>query len=181
MRYLALGDSYTIGTGASDGSRSWPSIIAARMGVELTNPAVNGFTTLDLIRHELPYLERSRPDFVSILIGVNDLVQGRTPDQYRESLKVIYDRISALNLMPGSVAVMFPSTPSRLNVLMVPVGSPALVHMSPPVSHSTNVVVTLSGRRSKHVRETLPNNDHDLGYAFARRWFCVVANSAEQH
>ncbi len=106
MRYLALGDSYTVGTGASDESRSWPSIIAARMGVELTNPAVNGFTTLDLIRHELPYLERSRPDFVSILIGVNDLVQGRTPDQYRESLKVIYDRISALNLMQGSVAAV---------------------------------------------------------------------------
>src|SRR2546430_11997915 len=74
------------------------------MGDELTNPSVNGFTTLDLIRHELPYLERPRPDFVSILIGVNDLVQGRTPDQYRESLKVIYDRVSALNLMEGPVA-----------------------------------------------------------------------------
>jgi len=106
LRYLALGDSYTIGTGASDESRSWPSVIAARMGDELTNPAVNGFTTLDLIRHELPYLERPRPDFVSILIGVNDLVQGRTPDQYRESLKVIYDRVSALNLMEGRVAAV---------------------------------------------------------------------------
>src|SRR5256885_16264305 len=75
IRYLALGDSYTIGTGASDESRSWPSIIAARMGAELTNPAVNGFTTLDLVRHELPYLQSSMPDFVSILIGVNDLFQ----------------------------------------------------------------------------------------------------------
>ena len=49
LHYLALGDSYTIGTGASDESHSWPAIIAARLGAELTNPAVNGFTTLDLM------------------------------------------------------------------------------------------------------------------------------------
>src|SRR5256714_8333766 len=94
MRYLALGDSYTIGTGASDESHSWPSIIASRLPAELTNPAVNGYTTLDLIREELPYLERVQPDLVSILIGVNDLVQGRTEQQYRESLHTIYDAVA---------------------------------------------------------------------------------------
>ncbi len=91
LKYLALGDSYTIGTGASDESHSWPSIIAQRLNAELTNPAVNGFTTLDLIQHELPLVKRLRPDFVSVLIGVNDLVRGRTLDQYRESLITIYD------------------------------------------------------------------------------------------
>lgn len=94
MKYLALGDSYTIGTGASDGSHAWPSIIAARLNAELTNPAVNGYTTLDLIRDELPYLERIEPDLVTVLIGVNDLVQGRTPQEYRESLRIIYDAVS---------------------------------------------------------------------------------------
>ena len=29
---------------------------------------------------ELPLLERVNPDLVSVLIGVNDLVQGRTPE-----------------------------------------------------------------------------------------------------
>ena len=110
LTYLALGDSYTIGTGASDESRSWPSIIAERLKAELTNPAVNGFSTLDLIRDELPYLQRVRPDLVSVLIGVNDLVQGRTPDQYRKSLQAIYDRVAALNLPEGRVvAVSIPS------------------------------------------------------------------------
>ena len=58
MRYLALGDSYTIGTGASSPAHSWPAIIAQRLRqqtgtqVDLDNPAVNGFTTLDLIKHE---------------------------------------------------------------------------------------------------------------------------------
>jgi lysophospholipase L1-like esterase len=97
VRYLALGDSYTIGTGASDDSHSWPSIIASRLGAELTNPAVNGFTTLDLIPHELPYLVRVKPDLVTILIGVNDLVQGRSPDAYRRSLATIYDEVAKVS------------------------------------------------------------------------------------
>lgn len=103
MRYLALGDSYTIGTGASDPSHSWPSIIASRLGAELTNPAVNGYTTLDLIREELPYLERVKPDLVSILIGVNDLVQGRSIDQYRQSLATIYDAIDGRPVVAVSI------------------------------------------------------------------------------
>ena len=108
-RYLALGDSYTIGTGASDQSHSWPSIIARRLDVELTNPAVNGYTTLDLIRDELPYLERLKPDLVSILIGVNDLVQGRSPEQYRDSLTRIYDAVAGLGVKPQVAAVSIPT------------------------------------------------------------------------
>ena len=103
LRYLALGDSYTIGTGASDESRSWPSIIASRIGAELTNPAVNGYTTLDVIRDELPHLDRVGPDLVSILVGVNDLVQGRSAAAYRESLATIYDAIAA---SPSRVAAV---------------------------------------------------------------------------
>src|SRR5437762_12088285 len=107
IRYLALGDSYTIGTGASDESRSWPSIIGSRLGAELTNPAVNGYTTLDLIRDELPYLDRVRPDVASILIGVNDLVQGRSAERYRESLATIYD--AAATGVPQVAAVSIPT------------------------------------------------------------------------
>jgi len=109
LKYLALGDSYTIGTGASDQSRSWPSIIAQRLNAELTNPAVNGYTTLDLIRDEVPYLERLRPELVSILIGVNDLVQGRQPDQYQDSLSRIYDAVLDLETPPRVVAISIPT------------------------------------------------------------------------
>jgi acyl-CoA thioesterase I len=115
IKYLALGDSYTIGTGASDASRAWPSIIAARLEhktadqVELTNPAVNGFTTDDLIAHELPYVARLKPDLVTVLIGVNDLVRGRSPDHYRAGLIRIYDEIAALRLPAGRhLAVSIP-------------------------------------------------------------------------
>jgi acyl-CoA thioesterase-1 len=47
---------------------------------------------------------------VSVLIGVNDLVQGRPLQQYRESLVEIYDAIAALRLRPGRVlAVSIPN------------------------------------------------------------------------
>jgi len=101
LRYLALGDSYTIGTGASDPSRAWPSIIARRLehemglAVELTNPAVNGFTTEDLIEHELPDLARLRPDLVTVLIGVNDRVRDRSATHYGAVLRRIYDEIAS--------------------------------------------------------------------------------------
>jgi lysophospholipase L1-like esterase len=74
------------------------------------NPAVNGFTTLDLIRRELRHLEEFRPDFVTVLVGVNDLVQGRFIEQYRDSLAKIYDRIAALKLARGhAVAISIPT------------------------------------------------------------------------
>jgi lysophospholipase L1-like esterase len=73
------------------------------LGADLTNPAVNGYTTLDLIRDELNFLERIEPDVVSVLIGVNDLVQGRTPQEYRESLTTIYDAVSGRQVVAVSI------------------------------------------------------------------------------
>src|SRR5260370_41930118 len=110
MRYVALGDSYTIGTGASHESHNFPSILssllagASRSEVVLTNPAVNGFTTLDLIAKELDRVNGLQPDVVTVLIGVNDLVQNRSAEEYKASLTTIYDRIAAMRLAPERVA-----------------------------------------------------------------------------
>jgi acyl-CoA thioesterase I len=114
--YLALGDSYTIGTGASDAAHSWPSIVANRLRqqtgqeVTLTNPAVNGFTTKDLIERELPLVTRLKPDLVTILIGVNDLVRERTPAEYRTSLVRIYGEVEKEKVPNGrAFAVSIPN------------------------------------------------------------------------
>jgi lysophospholipase L1-like esterase len=40
---------------------------------------------------------------VSVLIGVNDLVQGRTPEQYRQSLRQIYDAVAGRKVFAVSI------------------------------------------------------------------------------
>jgi acyl-CoA thioesterase I len=108
MRYLALGDSFTIGTGTTP-DRSFPAMLVRRWtdrgrAWDLRNPAVNGYTTDDLIRDELPLVETYAPDLVTILIGANDIVAalslgGATSpadaDRYRAQLRRIHERVRA--------------------------------------------------------------------------------------
>jgi lysophospholipase L1-like esterase len=71
---------------------------------------VGGFTTLDLIARELSHVRRLRPDLISILIGVNDLVRGRTAGDYRASLVAIYDEVAARKAADGRVfAISLPN------------------------------------------------------------------------
>jgi lysophospholipase L1-like esterase len=98
-RYLALGDSFTIGTGTTP-NRSFPAKLArawrdAGADVELQNPAVNGYTTDDLIAEELPLVASFRPNLVTLLIGANDIVQGSREDRYRAQLARIHTAIRA--------------------------------------------------------------------------------------
>ena len=61
--------------------------------VVLSNPAVNGYTTDDLIREELPLVASFEPTLVTLLIGANDIVGGSTEDRYRRQLRRIHDRL----------------------------------------------------------------------------------------
>jgi acyl-CoA thioesterase-1 len=92
LRYVALGDSYTIGTSVTEAER-WPNQLVARVAeLELVaNLAVNGFTSRDVIAVELPRLDALRPDFITVLIGVNDVVQGVPAETYRENVRRILD------------------------------------------------------------------------------------------
>ena len=97
VRYVALGDSYTIGTSVSEGER-WPNQLAARIPeLELVgNPAVNGYSSADLIDRELPVLDELGPELVTVLIGVNDVVQGVPDTVYRANVETILDRLQEL-------------------------------------------------------------------------------------
>ena len=115
IRYVALGDSYTIGTGLEDEARSFPSLLAKRLtketgiDVALANLGVNGYTTTDLIREELPVARDLRPGLVTILIGANDVVQRSTEAAYRSRMAEIYDALTGLPLPPAMVVPV--STP----------------------------------------------------------------------
>ncbi|OGO55506.1 MAG: hypothetical protein A2V84_03325 [Chloroflexi bacterium RBG_16_70_13] len=100
LRYVALGDSYTIGTSVGAHER-WPDQLVAALGPApptvglVANLAVNGFTSADVIAVELPALDGLEPDFVTVLIGVNDVVQGVPEATYRRNVGGILDALVA--------------------------------------------------------------------------------------
>lgn len=98
IRYVALGDSYTIGEGASE-AESWPRILTNHLkkdgvNIELiANPSVTGWTTQDVINNELRIYDAANPTFATLLIGVNDWVQGVDAATFEKNLKFILDHM----------------------------------------------------------------------------------------
>jgi len=114
-RFLALGDSYTIGEGVVDEDR-WPNQLAQalrRSGVEIDDPVIiarTGWTTDELSAamdsHEFhpPY------ELVTLLIGVNNQYRGRNLGNYRAEFRALLQRAIALagNRPPRVVVVSIP-------------------------------------------------------------------------
>ena len=59
----------------------------------VANLGVNGYTSADLIREELPALDGLAPDFATVLIGVNDVVQGVPLPTYEANVATILDTL----------------------------------------------------------------------------------------
>jgi lysophospholipase L1-like esterase len=96
MRYVALGDSYTIGTSVQRVERFPDQLVGAVPELDLVaNLGVNEYTTADLIRDELSALDRLAPEFVTLLIGVNDVVQGVPAEVYEANVVEILDALLA--------------------------------------------------------------------------------------
>lgn len=96
LRYVALGDSYTIGTSVTEAARFPNQLVSQVPGLELVaNLGVNGFTSRDLIEVELPKVAALRSDVVTVLIGVNDVVQGVSSSTYKDNVISILDELVA--------------------------------------------------------------------------------------
>ena len=116
-RYLALGDSYTIGEGVSANER-WPRQLAVavrRAGISLGDPdivAKTGWTTMELLAALDALSPPMRDDYalVSLLIGVNDHYRGLGVRAFREGFLRLLAR--AVHYAGGeSSAVLVPSIP----------------------------------------------------------------------
>ncbi|MFD2533106.1 SGNH/GDSL hydrolase family protein [Gracilimonas halophila] len=97
VSYLALGDSYTIGTGI-DEKNNWPNqlseaLISKNLTVDTTQViAVNGWTTTDLKNGITETSPDSSFDLVSLLIGVNNQYQGLDIELYRTEFRELIEQ-----------------------------------------------------------------------------------------
>jgi lysophospholipase L1-like esterase len=98
-RYLALGDSYTIGEGVGVEDR-WPVRLAAALrscGIPIDEPRIiarTGWTTgelLEAMANASPQLPADH-DLVTLLIGVNDQYRGHGIDAYRSAFDTLLAR-----------------------------------------------------------------------------------------
>jgi acyl-CoA thioesterase-1 len=128
-RWLALGDSFTIGTGTTQ-DRSFPAVLTrlwADRGrkVLLRNPAVNGYRTDDLIAQELPLVAEFRPTLVTLLIGANDIVAGSAEGRYRDQLRLIHARVRSD--APAAAVYTLPQPDWSLSKAGTAFGEPAAI------------------------------------------------------
>lgn len=101
IRYAVIGDSYSCGEGATP-NEAWPALLTQHLKSEgldvdlVSNPSVTGWTTKDAIDKELPKFVSSNPNFATLLIGVNDWVQGVDETTFRNRLSYLVDQMLAV-------------------------------------------------------------------------------------
>ena len=88
MKYLALGDSYTIGESVAMQDR-WPNQLAAQLskrGISIDKPSIiatTGWRTDNLANAITIAKPKEEFDLVSLLIGVNNQYQNRSIEQFK--------------------------------------------------------------------------------------------------
>ncbi|MFA5048205.1 MAG: SGNH/GDSL hydrolase family protein [Patescibacteria group bacterium] len=118
--FVALGDSLTAGVGATIDTQSWPYLVADRLAdqygkVRLVNLGQPGVKSADLLSWQLPSAIAFKPDYATLLIGVNDIHNHVSVDDFIKNVSLIIDELQ---------------TKTRAKVLLINIpyiGSPRLV------------------------------------------------------
>lgn len=115
LKFLALGDSYTIGEGISE-AQCWPVQLVSALrecGWQMANPSIiarTGWTTSELAKAIQKAKLKPGYNLVSLGIGVNNQYRGLSPDMYRvEFAQLLHEAV----LQAGD-------DPSRVFVISIP-------------------------------------------------------------
>jgi lysophospholipase L1-like esterase len=91
-RYLALGDSYTIGESVAEADR-FPNQLARTLGIAPPQIIARTGWTTDELNAAIDAANPQGPfDLVTLLIGVNNQYRGRDAEQYRGEFAALLER-----------------------------------------------------------------------------------------
>ena len=105
IRYVAIGDSYTVATGIEE-KDSWPSQLTQKLksaGIKINLIeilGIRGATSQQTLNEVMPLLKNLKPEFITLLIGVNDWIrEGISSNKFKIRIKNLIDEIQS-NLPP---------------------------------------------------------------------------------
>lgn len=98
IKYIALGDSLTYGFGASNYKGTFSYILSQKLlkkykKVEVINLAVCGASVDNLLHKQLPQAIKQKPDFITVLIGTNDVHSFANIKKFKDSLENIISQL----------------------------------------------------------------------------------------
>ncbi|HEU4785235.1 MAG TPA: SGNH/GDSL hydrolase family protein [Ktedonobacterales bacterium] len=92
LTYVAIGASDAFGVGTDDPAKdNWPAVLAHLLGSDthLINLGIPGETVAEARRTELPVAIDARPSLVTVWLGVNDIVQSVSAQEYELQLEAL--------------------------------------------------------------------------------------------
>ena len=125
IRYIAIGDSYTVATGI-DENHSWPSQLTRKLtsiGIRIDLIETLGMrraTSQQTLNEVLPLLKNLKPEFITLLIGVNDWIrEGISSSKFKIRIKKLIDEIQKNLPLPGKFLLItipdFSCSPQKIN------------------------------------------------------------------
>ena len=124
IRYVAIGDSYTVATGIEE-KDSWPSQLTQKLklaGIKINLIEIlgmRGATSQQTLNEVMPLLKNLKPGFITLLIGVNDWIrEGISSSKFKIRIKNLIDEIQS-NLPPKKLLLItipdFSCSPQKKN------------------------------------------------------------------
>jgi len=97
-KYVALGDSLTAGLGSNDVHKTMVYQYAQQLStahgkVDVINLGQPGATTVDLINSQLQPAIETNPNYITLLIGVNDIHANYAVSKYKTNLNYILQEL----------------------------------------------------------------------------------------
>ena len=125
IRYVAIGDSYTVATGIEE-KDSWPSQLTQKLksaGIKINLIkilGVRGATSQQTLNEVMPLLKNLEPEFVTLLIGVNDWIrEGISSSKFKIRIKSLIDEIQSNLPQPRKLLLItipdFSCSPQKKN------------------------------------------------------------------
>ena len=124
IRYVAIGDSYTVATGIEE-KDSWPSQLTQKLksaGIKINLIEIlgmRGATSQQTLNEVMPLLKNLKPGLITLLIGVNDWIrEGISSSKFKKRIKNLIDEIQS-NLPPKKLLLItipdFSCSPQKKN------------------------------------------------------------------